>query len=276
MPRQTTKQTTEQTEAQQPQRTELSIVSDPQSNSLSVRELTPDIWQMINQMAPVMYKSRLFGVTSSEAAGAIMLKGYEMGLSITASFELIQVIQGKPGLSPRGAMALLLNSPKIKTIKVEKIVKDGKFVGFSCYMERVNGFGYTATFTLDDAKKADLVKPGSGWEKYPENMCQWRAIGFAADVVAPDITSGMTNIMKMPEQYGVALTEGGDVIEATATTVIDAQPVQSVPTSQSNITLEMLVDLYGAEAIMIANEGKIPADQAEVNEVASKLAGVTA
>jgi len=271
-----TKQT-EQIEAQQPQRTELSIVGEShQPVSLATRELTPQIWQMINQMAPVMYRSRMFGSTSVEQATAVMLKGYEMGLSITASFELIQVIQGKPGLSPRGAMALLLNSPKIKTIKVEKIVKDGKFVGFSCYMERVNGFGYTATFTLDDAKKADLVKPGSGWEKYPENMCQWRAIGFAADVVAPDITSGMTNIMKMPEQYGVVLNEGGDVIEATATTVIDAQPVQSVPTSQSNITLEMLVDLYGAEAIMIANEGKIPADQAEVNEVASKLAGVTA
>jgi len=268
-----TKQT-EQIEAQQPQRTELSIVSDPQSNSLSVRELTPDIWQMINQMAPVMYKSRLFGVTSSEAAGAIMLKGYEMGLSITASFELIQVIQGKPGLSPRGAMALLLNSPKIKTIQIQELIENGKFSGYSCYIERTNGFGYKASFTLDDAKRAGLIKPGSGWESYPQNMCRWRAIGFAADVVAPDITSGMTNIMKMPEQYGVALTEGGDVIEATATTVIDAQPVQSVPTSQSNITLEMLVDLYGAEAIMVANEGKIPSTQEELDSVAEKLSGV--
>jgi hypothetical protein len=69
------------------------------------RELTPQVWQMISQMAPVMWKSRLFGVVSQEAAAAIMLKGYELGLSVTASFEFIHVIQGKPGLSPRGALA---------------------------------------------------------------------------------------------------------------------------------------------------------------------------
>ena len=37
------------------------------------RTLTPGIWRMLGEMAPVMWKSRLFGVTSPEAAAAIML-----------------------------------------------------------------------------------------------------------------------------------------------------------------------------------------------------------
>lgn len=236
---------------------ELTIIP-PQS-----RELTPNIWQMINDMAPVMHRSRMFGVTSVEQATAIMLKGYEMGLSITASFELIQVIQGKPGLSPRGAMALLLNSPKIKNIEIKEISEKNQFVGYSCRIERTNGFSYEASFTMEDAQRAGLIKTGGGWESYPQNMCRWRAVGFAADVAAPDITSGMTGIMKMPEQYNVELTTEGDIL-----------PVDNVIDMVSNeITLDGLLKSYSAEAIVEANGGTIPSTQEEIEQVAEKLRG---
>ena len=223
----------------------------------ATRELTPGIWAMIEKMAPAMFRSRLFGVTSIEQAEAIMLKGYELGLSMTASFELVQVIQGKPALSPRGAMAILLNSPLIKEIKIERIEEKGTFTGYRCAMERVNGFFYSAKFTLEDARKAGLIKPDSGWQKYPENMCLWRAVGFAADVVAPDITAGMTTMMKAPEMYGVALTEGGDIID------VAPQPVTSD-------ALQELLTQYGAQAIMDANGGAIPTN-GQVEEVRRKL-----
>lgn len=247
------------------------------------RELTPAIWTMISQMAPVMYKSRLFGVTSPEAAAAIMLKGFELGLSITASFELVQVVQGRPGLSPRGAMALLLNSPKIKAIKITRLTDpSGNYIGHDCYMQRDNGFEYSITFTMEDAKRAGLIKPGSGWTSYPENMAQWRAIGFCADVVAPDIVAGMTNIMKMPEAYGVALSDHGDIIDVTVTTSetqLEAQPVTTAPVDFAPVpapdpvvtSLEELVNQYGAEAVMIANMGRIPGTDEELSAVAAKL-----
>lgn len=251
---------------------ELAIQSE--QTNISIRELTPGVWGMINEMAPVMYKARLFGVSSYEQAAAIMLKGYEMGLSITASFELVQVVQGKPALSPRGALALILNSPKIKTVQVEKIMKADKFVGYSCFMERTNGFKFKAEFTLEDAKRAGLVKPGSGWENYPENMCQWRAIGFCADVVAPDITSGMTNLMKMPEQYGVSLSQEGDIIDGSFYQNSQQPEEKQETKSEQEITLDILVELYGAEEVMVANEGKIPGNQDELNAVALKLLAV--
>lgn len=225
----------------------------------ATRELTPGIWAMIEKMAPAMYRSRLFGVTSIEQAEAIMLKGYELGLSMTASFELVQVIQNKPALSPRGAMAILLSSNLAQELKIERIEENKQFVGYRCTMTRNNGFSFTAKFTLAEAKQAGLVKPDSGWQKYPENMCMWRAIGFAADVVFPDVTAGMTTLMKAPEMYGVALTEGGDVIDATAVNV----PVVIDP-------LQELVTQYGAEAVMAANNGNIPSN-GEVEAVRAKL-----
>lgn len=224
----------------------------------ATRELTPGIWAMIERMAPVMHKAHLFGVTSPEQAAAIMLKGFELGLSVTASFEFLHVIDGKPGLSPRGAMALLLSNPVVKTIDIKKLTDSkGAFLGYECTMERTNGHKHTAKFTLEDATRAGLLKPNSGWHKYPENMTLWRAVGFAADVVFPDVTAGMTTIMKMPEAYGIALTEGGDVIEATATT-INTDPLQE------------LVTQYGAEKVMQANDGKIPTN-GEVDAVRAKL-----
>lgn len=227
--------------------------------SAATRELTPGIWAMIEKMAPVMYRAHLFGVTSIEQAAAVMLKGYECGFSMTASFDFIQVIQGKPSVSPRGAMALLLSSNLIKAIEVNRITdKNGGFFGYSCTMERTNGFKHTGKFTLADAQLAGLVKKDSGWEKYPENMCLWRAIGFAADVVAPDVTAGMTTLMKAPEMYGVALTEGGDIVDAIGVSVPSVDPLQE------------LITQYGAEAIMNANNGQIPTN-GQVEEVRKKL-----
>lgn len=243
-------------------------MNEEQTTALALipaRELTPQIWQMISQMAPVMYRSRLFGVTSQEAAAAIMLKGYELGLSVTASFEFIHVIQGKPGLSPRGALALLHSHPDIENVIVNKIEEGGKYIGHECTIKRKNGFSFTARFTLEDARRAGLVRPESGWEKYPEQMCMWRAIGFAADVAAPDITAGLTSIMKMPEEMGIALDGSGEII--------NVQAREPEPERKATITLDDLLTQYGAEAIMEAAGGKIPATQEEVEEVYAKLRG---
>lgn len=228
------------------QETAIEPVAPMAIQTAATRELTPAIWRMIETMAPVMYKAHLFGVQSPDQAAAIMLKGYELGLSITASFELVQVIQGKPALSPRGAMALLLSNPLVKDVQIKRLETQGKFTGYECTMTRNTGFTYTSKFTMEMAQKAGLVKPDSGWMKYEENMCLWRAIGFAADVVFPDVTAGMITLMKAPEMYGVVLTENGDVIDAPPVTVPNVDPLQD------------LINEFGAEAIMQANNGQIP------------------
>jgi hypothetical protein len=247
---------------------QLAIISSTQE-----RNLTPAVWNMIKEMAPVMHQSRMFGVSSVEQAAATMIKGFEVGFGFAASFDLIQVVQGRPGVSPRGCMALILNSPHIKSIDVKQLTDSkGNYVGHECTMERVGGFKYTVRFTMEDAKRAGLIKPDSGWEKYPENMCQWRAIGFCADVVAPDVTAGLTGLMKMPENFGVALTAGEDVIDVTP--MAPSQHTEPTPvTVTPQLSLNDLLNLYTPEQIMDANDGKIPGTQEEINGVVAKLGG---
>lgn len=205
-----------------------------------VKPLTPQTWQMIESIAPAMHACRLFGVSSKEQASAIMLKGYELGLSLTASFEFIHVVQGKPTLSPRGALALIMQHSELDGIKIED-----KKDSCSVWMKRKNGFEYALEFTLEDAKKAGLIKQDSGWDKYPKNMLRWRAIGFCADVVFPDVIGGM----KRADELGAAITADGDVIEGNWQVYTEQPKV---------ITLDTLVAQYGVEKVLAAGGGNDP------------------
>jgi len=235
------------------------------STTVVKHELTAPVWNMIKEMAPTMHASRLFGVSSEDQAKAILVKGYECGFGLANSFDFIQVIQGKPGVVPRGALALIMQSPEITSVKVERLADGKNFIGYQCTMTRGKKLTYTAKFTMEDAKRAGLIKDDSGWTKYPENMCLWRSVGFCADVVAPDITGGMTGLMKAPEAYGVALSEQGDVIDLQPVGVREASPQHTEP------TLNDLLDKFTPEQIMEANNGNIPATQDEVNKVAELL-----
>jgi len=245
--------------------------------ALNKPQLTPDVFQMINQVAPVMHAARLFGTKTPEQAMAIMIKGYELGFSLTASFENIHVIEDKPSLSPKGALAMILASPECAGITINEDAK-----GCTVTMKRRGGFEYTTTFTLDDAKRAGVVKSGSGWEKYPANMCRWRAIGYAADIVFPDVIGGT----KRADEFGADLTPDGDVIEGSWSQVGSQQAqvtagdapktvmtsgAGTVSQSAPAITLNDLVSKYGTAAILEANGGLIPGTSEECAAVAAKL-----
>ncbi len=256
---------------------EKSIVSVSQAeNTLANREMSLGVWQMINTVAQDVYTSRLFPVSSPQQAAAIMLKGYEIGLGLMASFEFVQVVKGHVGLSPKGALALLHNSPKIENIKLTRLTDEkNRFVGYECFMKRAdNGFSHTERWTLDDAVIAGLMKPDSNWEKYPENMCKWRSIGFTADIVAPDVTAGMVDFMIRPEQFGVWIDDDGNIIEGRNVEIVSnvvvessAKHVEELP----SVTLEQLLDQYSAEQILQANGGMIPGTSQELEQVANQL-----
>jgi len=230
------------------------------------QSLTPATWQMIMSVAEPIHKSRLFGTSSPEQAAATMLKGYEMGLSLTSSFELIHVIQGKAGLSPRGALALIQQSPLCARLEIED-QNDDKGNPWACRvtMERTNGFSYTTTVTMADAERAGLVKKGSGWENWPANMLRWRAVGFCADVVFPDVIGGM----KRFDELGADLDQGGEIVHEDPWNVVS----MSTPPEPTEPRIDMgyLVDNWGVEKILEMSGGNIPSTQADIEWVCTLL-----
>ena len=173
--------------------------------ALQPREITPSTVQTATTMGEIAFASGIYSAPKPAAAAMIMLKGYELGFPMTAAAEYIQVIDKQIGLTPRGALALMRAHPEIiRSVNGEEIFKDGKYYGYKCTITRIeNGkdVPYTEQFTLDDAMTAGLIRPNGNWEKYPRNMCKWRAIGFAADVACPDLLGGLTGIMKMGESW---------------------------------------------------------------------------
>jgi len=206
-----------------------------------------------------MQKSRLFGVATQEQAAAIMLKGYELGLGMAASFEFINIISDKPALTPRGALALIIQSGECEGLKIDdQTDKAGVPTACSVTMRRRGGIEYTATFTMKDAERADLVKAGGGWAKYPSNMMRWRAVGFCADVVFPDITGGM----KRSDEFGADITPEGDVIEGQWTVAPMASngsaKTATPPADTPAVMLNTLINRHGADAVLAACGNVLP------------------
>lgn len=245
------------------------------TTALAVSRLTPDVFSMISHVAPTIHSARLFGTASPEQAAAIMIKGYELGFSLTASFENIHVIEGKPSLSPKGALALIYSSPECAGVKITDETDDkGAPLACSVWMKRRNGLEYTVRFSLEDAKRAGLIKDKSGWEKYPANMLRWRALGYCQDIVFPDVIGGT----KRADEFGADLTPDGDVIEGSWSNTGLQQATQPAPavavSQQSGLTVQDLLKKYNAAQIMTANNGRIPATVEECNRVAETLGGL--
>lgn len=221
--------------------------------------VTQETWMTIQAIAPVAQASRLFGVTQEQAA-IVMLTGHELGLSLSASFRYIHLIDGKPSLSPQGALALIHQSGQLAGLRIT----DGD--GFcEVWMKRKNGFEYTTRYTMEQARKAGLVKPNSGWEKYEPNMLRWRAIGYCADVVFPDVTGGLES----PEELGANVNQQGEPMPNPPQ--VHVYTVDNAPAEPPLTLASLMASGYTPEQIMTANDGKIPGTTAECQAVLAKL-----
>lgn len=236
------------------------------TTELAVREVSLGMWETIKAIAPTMRTSGMFGVPNEAAAAAVMLKGYELGLGLTAAFEFIHIIEGKPSLSPRGAFAIVQQSGLLEEFEIVETTEP--VVKCTVTMKRKGGIKYTASWSLDDAKKADLVKTKGGYEKYPANMVRWRAMGFCMDMVFADVTGGL----KRADEYGADLTPSGDVIEGSWTVAPVSQPMIKPSNAEFQNRLAALIEEFTVASIMEANGHKMPKTVEEIDAVSKYLA----
>ena len=246
---------------------------------------SPETVSVIQSLAPTIQAARMFGVTEEQAA-VVMLAGYELGLGMATAFQMIHVIDSKPSLSPKGALALIHQSGELTELKIEDLTDSrGNPTRCKVTMKRKNGFEYTSEFSMADAERAGIVKPLSGWEKYPANMLRWRAVGYCADVVFPDVIGGLLR----PEELGVDVNADGAPIEGTwtvqesraqakpqappspAKSAPAAPPMPAEEAKQELTVHDLLEHGFTAEEIMVANEGLIPDTSEKCQEVLTKL-----
>lgn len=133
-------------------------------------------------------ESGLFPDINSEAQAVVkIIAGQELGLPPVYSMQNFYIIKGRLSMAAE-TMALLLRSKgKGKYDYQVKEHTDDKCV-IQFYQDGKGA--YLSTFTMADAKRAGLVKPDSGWFKFPKAMLFSRAMSQGSRIVAPELMAG--------------------------------------------------------------------------------------
>lgn len=144
-------------------------------------------WTIMREQADILIKSGFLprAVDTPEKAIAIMMMSEAIDIMPIIGLQMINVISGKPTVSPQLMLGLVNRSGQLEDMK---ITDDGTTCTVT--LKRTGRTAYTARFSMDDAKKMGLYGKDN-WNKQPAVMRQWRAVSAACRVVFPDIIMGM-------------------------------------------------------------------------------------
>jgi hypothetical protein len=129
----------------------------------------------------------------SEGAAAIAIQaGLERGLGLLGGLQQCVVINGVLSWRGQGAFALIQNSAACKPGSLRFWTEgEGENMKGIAVAHRV---GYKEAdrreFSVKDAKQARLWGKGGPWTEYPKRQLAWRALGFLARDVFPDVLGG--------------------------------------------------------------------------------------
>ncbi|OYT72741.1 MAG: hypothetical protein CFK49_10770 [Armatimonadetes bacterium JP3_11] len=113
----------------------------------------------------------------------IIEAGREVGIPPLQALRSISIINGRVVMSVQLQLALA----RAKGVRVVALTETEG----ACDVTLKRGEETVSTrYTLEDARKAGLIRNGSSWEKYPRQMLRWRAIGDGLRIIAPDATAG--------------------------------------------------------------------------------------
>lgn len=166
--------------------------------NMTTGELMPvsqemDRWQVMVQQANVLVKSGFLpvAVNTPEKAIAIMQKGKELGIGAMEALSSINVIQGKPSVSPQLMLALARRTGELEDLKMETNEK-----GSTVTVKRKGQSAFTCTFGVKEATDLGLMAKDN-YKKQAGTMFQWRALAANLRITFPDAISGLYLVEEM-------------------------------------------------------------------------------
>ena len=164
-------------------------VAQPQTTTF---DLSPRTFEQALTLADYMAASDMVPKGYRGRPGDCLIAvqwGAEIGLKPMQALQSIAAINGKPSLYGDAGKALLLsNGCIIEEDDTEVIKSNGKA---SCTITRPNRPPVRRTFSLEDAKAANLLGKDGPWKQYQARQMAWRAFWFAARDAAADLLRGM-------------------------------------------------------------------------------------
>ena len=131
---------------------------------------------------------------------AAMLYGRDLGITPTNAMQHIIVIEGKATADAQ-LMGMLVRRAGHRL--EDKTTAESSTVTIT---RGDDGTSHVFTFTMQDARRAGLVRQGSAWEKYPQAMLFARALTGCARKGAQDALMG---VAYTPEELGMEVVPDG-------------------------------------------------------------------
>lgn len=193
---------TNETEPQQPE------PPVPKIEVPSSLPMIPTREQMKAMSEMAIQYSKASGI-SPHVAISKMLFGREAGIPPMMSLSGIDIIEGKPCINAQ-MMVSLVRRRKLGDIKVLSVTEEGVTIEF---VRHDNSHAGTVSFTMDDARRAELVGPGSkklNWKRWPRSMMVARATSMTCKWHFQDALGG---IAYTPDELGAETDEDGNMID---------------------------------------------------------------
>lgn len=164
---------------------------------LSPRNLTEarELAEMITRsdFVPTEYRGK-----PDNAIVAIQL-GSEVGLGPIQSLQTIAVINGRPQIYGDGLIALVQASPLCELLEEGF---DDKSQTAWCKVRRRGRKERVGYFSMEDAKRAQLLGKKGPWTMYPRRMCQMRARSWTLRDEFADVLKGLSRL-SIADESGV-------------------------------------------------------------------------
>lgn len=124
-----------------------------------------------------------------DATMAAVLRGMEIGLAPMQALASIAVINGRASLWGDALPALMFRAGH--TVDVALAGEGDARVATATLTRGDTGAGFVRSFSVQDAKKAQLWGKAGPWQNYPERMLSMRARSLAIRDGAPDALMGL-------------------------------------------------------------------------------------
>lgn len=204
----------------------------------------------LDKLADAFYSSGLFPDIKSQAQAIVKIQaGSELGFAPIYSMQKVYIVSGKIVIAAEAMGALIKKSGKYN-YRVKTYNDDAVALQFT-----VNGADeFLSAFSMTDARKAGLIKPGSGWEKFPRAMLMSKALSQGARIVCPEVIAGVYTF----EDFGLEVNDDGDRLteEAVKQQTEPPEPIQNANNSVKSPNLGVFPD----EVVQTVTE-KITKDQ---------------
>jgi len=194
----------------------------------------------MEQMATAIAASGLFGMKDKNSVLALMAVAQAEGLHPATAARDFHIIQGRPALKADAMLARFQNAGG----KVDwKDYTDDKVTGV---FSHPNGGSLAVTWTIEQAQRIGLVKPGSGWQKFPRAMLRSRCISEGIRSVFPGSVTGfyspdeVENFDKEPNHSKLNFTEKV-VVKDMGSVIPNIVDLSAMPDDIPDLALPMYV-----------------------------------